>query len=112
MTRRERGKRVLTTVHLDPEQHEALKAISARTRIPTAVLIREAVDVVVAKYGEPAKGQPEAKAAEVLAPPNCCEVLVKKNAPGAEGNQGRSEGLGTAQPEPSGTACQEGRVPG
>jgi len=36
------------TVYLDPEQYEALKALSQRTMIPMAVYIRQALGVVLA----------------------------------------------------------------
>lgn len=45
-----RGKRVMTNVYLDPPVIEALKGLSADTRIPMAVYLREAVDDLLRKY--------------------------------------------------------------
>jgi hypothetical protein len=44
------GRRVLSSVYLDPPVSEALKGLSERTRIPIAVHMREAVDDLLAKY--------------------------------------------------------------
>jgi len=43
-------KKVSTTVYFTPEQLEALQEIHNRTRIPMAVIIREGIDLVLAKY--------------------------------------------------------------
>lgn len=43
-------KLITTAVHLTPEQHESLKLLSARTRVPVAVYIREAIELVIARY--------------------------------------------------------------
>jgi predicted DNA-binding protein len=45
-----KGKRVLTSLYLDPPVHEALKGLSAKTRVPVAVYLREAIEDVLAKY--------------------------------------------------------------
>lgn len=45
-----KGKRVLTSLYLDPPIHEALKGLSATTRIPVAVYLREAVGDLLVKY--------------------------------------------------------------
>lgn len=37
-------KKISTTVYLDPWHNDALKTVSARTRTPMAVLIRQALD--------------------------------------------------------------------
>ena len=36
--------------YLDPEQSEALKVLSAQTRVPQQAYIREGVEYVLAKY--------------------------------------------------------------
>jgi hypothetical protein len=46
-----KGKRVLTSLYLDPPIHEALKALTKETRVPTASYLREAVDDLLAKHG-------------------------------------------------------------
>lgn len=45
-----KGKRVLTSLYLDPPVHKALKELSAKTRVPVAVYLREAIADVLAKY--------------------------------------------------------------
>lgn len=45
-----KGKRVLTSLYLDPPVNEALKQLSAKTRVPKAVYLREAIDDLLAKY--------------------------------------------------------------
>ena len=44
-------KRVFTGVYFDRPQHDALRALSDRTRVPLAAYLREAVDMLLAKYG-------------------------------------------------------------
>lgn len=63
-----KGKRVLTSLYLDPPGHAALKALSERTRIPVAVYLREAVDDLLTKYkvSAPAAGQGEEPETKVL----------------------------------------------
>ena len=46
-----KGKRVLTSLYLDPPVHKALKQLSETTRVPTAVYLREAVADLLKKYG-------------------------------------------------------------
>ncbi|MGH8197121.1 MAG: ribbon-helix-helix domain-containing protein [Steroidobacteraceae bacterium] len=43
-------KRVFTGVYFDRPQHKALRALSDRTRVPLAAYLREAVDLLLAKY--------------------------------------------------------------
>jgi len=43
-------KKTSTTMYLTQEQHDALKSISKRTRVPFSVYIREGVDLVIGKY--------------------------------------------------------------
>jgi hypothetical protein len=50
------GKRILHPLHLDPPQKAALRKLSDRTRVPMAVYLREAVDMLLAKY-KPKGGQ-------------------------------------------------------
>jgi predicted DNA-binding protein len=45
-----KGKRVLTSLYLDPPMYEAIKALSAKTRVPIAVYLREAMADLLAKY--------------------------------------------------------------
>lgn len=53
-------KRSVEVAYLDPEKLELLKRLAADTRIPRAVLMREAVDDLLAKHGmlKPAKRKP------------------------------------------------------
>ena len=44
-------KRVFTGVYFDRQQHDALRQLSTRTRVPLAVYLREAVDDLLKKYG-------------------------------------------------------------
>lgn len=46
-----KGKRVLTSLYLDPPVHKALKELSLKTRVPTAVYLREAIADLLKKYG-------------------------------------------------------------
>ena len=45
-----KGKRVMTSVYLDPSQHAALERLKQDSRVPTAERIREAIDDLLAKY--------------------------------------------------------------
>jgi len=45
-----KGKRVLTSLYLDPPVHEALKRLSGATRVPVAVYLREAIQDLLTKY--------------------------------------------------------------
>ena len=51
------GKKVATTVYLEPEQEHNLKLLSERTKVPIAVYIREGVDLVLQKYRDKLPGQ-------------------------------------------------------
>lgn len=46
----QRRNRVTTTIYLDPEQIKALRRLDERTKVPTAVRIRECIDMVLMKY--------------------------------------------------------------
>jgi Ribbon-helix-helix domain len=46
-----KGKRVLTSLYLDPPVYGALKKLSLESRIPTAVYLREAIADLLKKYG-------------------------------------------------------------
>jgi hypothetical protein len=46
-----KGKRVMTSLYLDPPVHKALKGLSLATRVPTAVYLREAIADLLKKYG-------------------------------------------------------------
>jgi predicted DNA-binding protein len=56
-----KGKRVLTSLYLDPPAAEALRGLSEETRIPQAVYLREAIEDLLAKYNVK---MPKAKAAK------------------------------------------------
>jgi hypothetical protein len=43
--------KILQSLYLEPGQAEQLDALAVRTRIPKAVLLREAVDDLLAKHG-------------------------------------------------------------
>jgi hypothetical protein len=43
-------KRSVEVAYLDPEKLDLLKQLAAQTRIPRAVLIREAIDDLLVKY--------------------------------------------------------------
>lgn len=45
-------KKVSTTLYLTPEQYDALKKISERTRVPVAVYVREGLDLVIEQYSK------------------------------------------------------------
>ena len=49
--KKDKDKRVFTGVYCDRPQHDALRALSDRTRVPLAAYLREAVDMLLAKYG-------------------------------------------------------------
>jgi predicted DNA-binding protein len=44
------GRRVVSSVYLDPPINLALQELSKRTRVPIAAYLREAVDDLLAKY--------------------------------------------------------------
>ena len=46
-------RKVSTTIYLDTEQLAALKRLKARTRIPVSAYIREGIDEMLQRYGEP-----------------------------------------------------------
>ncbi len=48
--KKDREKRVFTGVYFDRAQHDALRALSDRTRVPLAAYLREAVDLLLRKY--------------------------------------------------------------
>ena len=45
-----KGKRVLTSIYLDPPVAVALRKLSDQTRVPQSVYLREALDDLLAKY--------------------------------------------------------------
>jgi len=47
---RDRLKKVAATVYLEPEQVEALRALSKRTRVPQQAYLREGVDAILERY--------------------------------------------------------------
>jgi Ribbon-helix-helix domain len=48
--KKDREKRVFTGVYFDRAQHDALRGLSDRTRVPLAAYLREAVDDLLKKY--------------------------------------------------------------
>lgn len=44
-------RKIMTTIYLEPEQHEALKQISEETEVPMAALIRRGVNLLLYKRG-------------------------------------------------------------
>jgi hypothetical protein len=48
---------VLTTVYLEPEQDEQLKALSERTSVPVAAYIRKGIDLVLEAHRSVLPGQ-------------------------------------------------------
>lgn len=51
-----KGKRIMTSLYIEPETHAALKELSEKSRIPIAVYLREAVEDVLAKYKVKVRG--------------------------------------------------------
>lgn len=49
--KKDREKRVFTGVYFDRAQHDSLRALSDKTRVPLAAYLREAVDMLLKKYG-------------------------------------------------------------
>ena len=49
---RARLKKVAATIYLEPEQAEALRKLSERTRVPQQAYMREGVEIVLAKYAK------------------------------------------------------------
>ena len=50
-------KKISTTIYVTPEQSEALKVLHDRTKVPTAVYIREGIDLVLRHYAPLLPGQ-------------------------------------------------------
>jgi hypothetical protein len=50
-------KRKIETIYMDHEQFEGLKQLARITRIPRAVLWREALDDLLKKHGVPKENQ-------------------------------------------------------
>jgi hypothetical protein len=48
--------KILRSIYFDKKQVERLIALSSKTRIPQAVLMREGIDLVLKKHGEHKKG--------------------------------------------------------
>jgi predicted DNA-binding protein len=54
-------RKISTALYLTPEQHEAMKLLSGHTKVPMAVYLRDAVDMVIQKHA------PEIEAARAAA---------------------------------------------
>lgn len=50
-------KKISTTIYITPEQNEALKQLSAKTKVPVAEYIRQGIDLVLDRYKENLPGQ-------------------------------------------------------
>jgi predicted DNA-binding protein len=50
-------KKISTTIYITPEQNEALKALSGKTKVPVAEYIRQGIDLVLDKYRDILPGQ-------------------------------------------------------
>jgi hypothetical protein len=50
-------KKISTTIYVTPEQSEQLKVLHERTKVPTAVYIREGIDLVLRHYAHLLPGQ-------------------------------------------------------
>ena len=48
-------KKVARTIYIKDEQKEALKRLSEKTKVPQAVYVREALDMLLEKYSEQLK---------------------------------------------------------
>jgi predicted DNA-binding protein len=48
--------KILRSIYLENEQVERLMKLSAKTKIPQAVFIREGLDLMLAKYEKEIKG--------------------------------------------------------
>lgn len=67
-------KKISTTIYVTPEQNEQLKVLHDRTKVPTAVYIREGIDLVLRHYahllpGQLALGKPTPEATRDSEPP-------------------------------------------
>jgi predicted DNA-binding protein len=56
-----KGKRILTSLYIEPEVHAALKGLSELTRVPIAVYLREAVADLLTKYNAKVRAKGRAK---------------------------------------------------
>ena len=50
-------KKISTTIYITPEQNEALKQLSAKTKVPVAEYIRQGIDMVLEKEKRNLPGQ-------------------------------------------------------
>ncbi len=46
------GRMVSITIYVTPEQHAEVNLLHERTRVPRAVVYREGIDLVLAKYAD------------------------------------------------------------
>jgi len=51
--------KLLRSIYLENEQVERLLKLSAKTKIPQAIFIREGLDLMLAKYENEIKGSPK-----------------------------------------------------
>ena len=50
-------KKISTTIYITPEQNEALKQLSAKTKVTVAEYIRQGIDLALEKYRDILPGQ-------------------------------------------------------
>ena len=62
------SKKALRSVYLDSEQVERLKNLSAITRVPQAVYIREGLDLVMGKYEKKTKKSKASRGSKPVKP--------------------------------------------
>ena len=55
---------VATTIYMRPDQEQALKDLSAHTKVPMAVCIRQGIDAVLQRHGAADQAPPVAVATD------------------------------------------------
>ncbi len=50
-------KKISTTIYVTPEQHELLRQLHVRTKVPVAIYIREGIDLILQRYAADLPGQ-------------------------------------------------------
>lgn len=57
MVSKDKGSQAVVTSYYDPEAVRRLKALSAATRVPQSVYLREALDDLLKKYASTKRGK-------------------------------------------------------
>jgi hypothetical protein len=70
-----KGKRVLTSLYLDPEMATRLRELSAVTRVPQAVYLREAVELLLAHYTRTSDLIKGKKPTSIPSPPTLARIV-------------------------------------